>query len=488
MNKPAPANLVVIMSDEHDPRYQGWMGHPLVQTPNIDKLAARGRRFVNAYTPSPICVPARAAFATGSYVHQNHYWDNAIAYDGRVPSWGHALQKAHVRVESIGKLHYKDNELPTGFDRQHQPMHIYQGHGMVWGSIRNPLPELPVDHRMIGEYVGPGDSAYTKYDRATADIAADWFSEHAATGERFVLYVGFVAPHFPFIVPQRYFDLYPLDTLPRFKMDPRDGYRRHPWLEAQNNFWPHDQMFHSEEERLKAVAAYFALCTYMDDNLGVVLEGLERSGLVASTRVIYTSDHGDNLGTRGMWGKSNLYQESVAIPMIMAGPGVQPGTTQTAVSLIDLYPTILDAVGVVDDDASVERPGTSLFAIAANPDDNERVVFSEYHAVAADSGGFMLRRGRWKYHRYIGYPPELFDIENDPEESRDLAADPAHASLLAEMERQLQLICDPEAVDAAAKAAQDALIAFHGGREAARKLGAPGATPAPETGQQTRQR
>ncbi|MDH6261721.1 sulfatase-like hydrolase/transferase [Bradyrhizobium sp. BR13661] len=299
-----PTNLVVIMSDEHDPRYMGWMGHPLVKTPNIDGLAARGRRFVNAYTPCPICVPARASFATGCYVHQTGYWDNAIAYDGRIPSWGHALQTAGVRVESIGKLHYKDDEMPTGFDRQHQPMHIYNSHGMVWGSIRDPLPDVPVDHRMVGDYVGPGESPYTDYDRTTAQIAASWFAEHAKDAGPWVLYIGFVAPHFPFIVPQPYFDMYPLDRLPPRKLDPGRGYRQHPWLAAQDRFWPHDQMFRDEEERLRAVAAYFGLCSFLDSNVGIVLDGLERSGLAAQTRVIYTSDHGDTLVHGACGGKA----------------------------------------------------------------------------------------------------------------------------------------------------------------------------------------
>ena len=108
-----PANVLFIFSDEHDPRYMGCSGHRFVKTPHLDRLAARGVRFANAYTPCPVCVPARASLATGRYVHDIGYWDNAIAYDGLVPSWGHRLRAAGMRVESIGKLHYCNEADPT---------------------------------------------------------------------------------------------------------------------------------------------------------------------------------------------------------------------------------------------------------------------------------------------------------------------------------------------------------------------------------------
>ena len=115
-------NLLFIISDEHQAGALSCADHPIVRTPHIDRLAERGTRFTAAYTPCPICVPARASLATGRYVHEIRYWDNAMGYDGRVPGWGVRLQAANVRVESIGKLHYRNREDPTGFDLQHLPM------------------------------------------------------------------------------------------------------------------------------------------------------------------------------------------------------------------------------------------------------------------------------------------------------------------------------------------------------------------------------
>lgn len=477
-----PANLIVIMSDEHDPRCMGVSGHPLVKTPTFDRMATNGVNFTSAYTPCPICVPARAAFATGQYVHRIRHWDNAMPYTGSIRGWGHVLQEAGRRVESIGKLHYRHAEDPAGFDIEHIPMNVYNGVGMVWGSIRDPMPAEPPPTRMLGEYIGPGESTYTEYDRSVANLTVEWLRD-TATGkadEPWVLYVGFVAPHFPLVAPEEFFALYDIDDMPPSKLLPADGYPHHPWIAEHEAFWSHDARFKDETERKTAIAAYYALCSWVDHNVGRVLAALDETGLAATTRVIYTSDHGDNVGARGLWGKSNLYQESTAIPMIMTGPGVTPGTSATAVDLLDLFPTILDGVGIDPAPHIDDRPGKSLFAVAAAPDDAERPVFSEYHAVGSNHGAFMLRRGKWKFHYYVSFPPELFDLDADPEETTNLAADPAHAEIVAEMEAALRSICDPEAVDRLAKSDQQALVDQHGGREKARLVGAPGATPPPK--------
>lgn len=474
-------NLLVIMSDEHQSRAMGCAGHPFVQTPNIDALAARSMRFTNAYTPSPICVPARASFATGRYAHQTRLWDNAMPYDGSIPGWGHALQAQGVPVESIGKLHYRAPEDPAGFDAEHIPMMVAGGVGMVWASIRREEERTPRGGRMLGDYVGPGTSKYTDYDAAVTARTEDWLHARRASGDDrpWCLYVGLVAPHFPLVVPQEFYDLYPTDSLPPVKLHPRDGHPRHPWVDKQAGFMDSEAKFRDEDERLRAIAAYYGLCTWLDHNVGRILAALEAAGFGGDTTVVYTSDHGDNLGARGLWGKSNLYEESVAVPLMMAGPGIAAGTCDTPVSLLDLSVTIAEHFGAEIDAAEGLR---SLYDIAAAPPEPERPVFSEYHAVGSVSGAFMLRRGRWKYNYYVGFPPELFDLEADPEETVNLAEDPAHAEVLAGMDAALRAVCDPDAADAQAFADQAALIERHGGREAAIALGASGATPPPTVG------
>lgn len=455
-------NVLFILSDEHNPRVLGSAGHKLVRTPHLDRLAARGTRFTSAYCNAPICVPSRASFHTGQYVHRVRFWDNGQPYDGSVTSWAHRLRAAGRRAVSIGKLHFRASEDDNGLTEM-LPLHVVEGVGDPIGWIRTDMPARKACLK-LGEEAGPGESHYQDYDRRIADAAIDWLnSAGKERGQPWVLYVSFVLPHFPIVAAQRYYDLYPHDALPWPKQYDAAERPRHPWLEAMRRCLVYDDGFTPERVK-RALAAYFGMVTALDENIGRVLAALEQAGLGDTTRVIYTSDHGDNLGARGMWGKSTMYEESAGVPMILAGPDVpRARVCATPVSLIDLHPTLLDAVGVESDDRGL--PGRSLWTIAREAD-AERTVFSEYHAMGSMSGAFMVRRGRWKYVEYVGLPAQLFDLHDDPEELADRAGDPALAAIQAAMAAELRTICDPEAVDRAARADQARKIAEFGGREA----------------------
>ncbi|MDD9910057.1 MAG: sulfatase-like hydrolase/transferase [Ahrensia sp.] len=475
-------NLLVIMSDEHQSRALGcaceWRNEISIQTPNIDALAARGTRFTRAYTPSPICVPARASFASGQYVHCNRLWDNAMPYRGEPKGWGHALQQIGIGVESIGKLHYRSDEDPAGFDIEHIPMHVADGVGMVWASMRKEDERVEMPRRMLGEYIGPGHSTYTHYDSAVVERSCDWFRQRSGKESRpWCLYVGLVAPHFPLVVPHEFYKLYPHEGLPPAKLHPSQGHGLHPWVERQNAIAPSEDQFRDADERLAAMASYYGLCSWLDHNVGRILTALEETGLSENTTVVYTSDHGDNVGARGLWGKSNMYEEAVAVPMIMAGPDIDVGECHTPVSLLDLSATIVDHFGTR---LPENGPGMPLPDIASRSEDDQRVVFSEYHAAGAVSGAFMIRKGDWKYIHYVGFEPELFDLAHDLQELQNLAGEPGCAGKLEELDEALRAICDPDSVDAMAHGDQAAMVEAYGGREAALKLGAPAATPPPE--------
>lgn len=465
-------NLLVILSDEHQARAMGCAGHPFVHTPNLDALAARGTHFANAYTPSPICVPARASFATGLPVHETRMWDNAMPYDGSIPGWGHALQAKGVRCESIGKLHYRAPEDPAGFDVEHMPMMVADGVGMVWASIRDEATRKIGTGRMLGDHIGPGDSAYTDYDAAVTRRTCDWLTNEAGA-DPWCLYVGLVAPHFPLVVPQPFYDRYPHESLPEPKLHPTAGYTRHPWVEKQNAFMDSEAKFRDPPERRAAMAAYYGLCSWLDHNVGQILAALEAAGLSDDTTVLYSSDHGDNVGARGLWGKSNMYEESVAVPLIMAGPDVPQGVCDTPVDLLDVSATIADHFG-----AKATGTGTPLPDLLHDPDP-ERAILSQYHAAGAVSGAFMLRKGRYKLIHYVGFKDEMFDLHTDPEETINLATNPQYFAIRTALRAEMEALCDTSAANAQAFADQAALIARHGGREAALALGAPGATPPP---------
>jgi len=476
-------NVLLVCSDEHDPRHAGFMGSAVVRTPRLDRLAAGGTVFENAYTPSPICVPARASMATGRWVHDHRCWDNAIAYDGRQPSWGHRLQQGGVAVESVGKLHYRSAQDDTGFERQREAVHIADGRGQIWGCVRDPLPERS-DGAGLFRRMGAGESEYNRFDARVADGAIQWLQARARLPEKTrserpaVLFAGFVAPHFPLVVPQPYLDLYPAHSLPTPKLRPESGYQRHPWVQRQADFNDLDAQLGTDARRRLAMASYFGLISFLDEQLGRVLDALQDCGLAGETLVIYTSDHGDNLGARGMWNKSLLYRESTCVPLVLAGPGIAQRRCATNATLVDLFPTVLQACGVPPQPEDAGLPGQSLLELAsgANP---SRAAFSEYHAVGSPSAAFMLAHGGYKYHHYVGYPCELFDLQDDPQELHDLAASPRHQAVREAFAQRLHAVVDPRQVDRMAKADQNALVAAHGGRAAALQLGKIGATPVP---------
>ena len=332
---------------------------------------------------------------------------------------------------------------------------------------------------MLGDYIGPGTSTYTEYDQGVTDKTVDWIAERAASGDGrpWCLYVGLVAPHFPLVAPQEFYDLYPEAEMPEAKLHPDAGYEVHPWIAKQNvGTGDAEGKFTDEAERRRALSAYFGLTTWLDHNVGRILGALSDAGWDDVTNVIYTSDHGESLGARGQWGKGNFYEESAAIPMIMAGPDIGQGVCRTPVSLLDVSQTIAAQFGAEIEAADGLK---SLPEIAGSETDPERPILSEYHAVGSVSGGYMLRKGRWKLNYYVGFEPELFDMESDPEELRDLGSDPEHSGTLAEMTAALRSILDPEAADAQAHADQATLVESVGGKEAALQIGPRSATPPP---------
>ncbi len=458
-------NTLVIMSDEHSRKVMGAYGNARVRTPHLDTLAARGTLFQNAYCNSPICVPSRASLHTGLYPHQIRYWDNAMPYDGRVPSWGHALQAAGRPVTSIGKLHFRDAECATGFDEQIAPLHVKDGLGDPSTLLRRDPPARP-GTRQLSAMTGRGETPYWDYDREVAERAEAWLATPGRE-EGWTLFVSFVLPHFPLNAPARFRRLYDAEGLDPPKAP---GYRpENETMAAMRGLLDFQDHFESDAQVRESVAHYYALCSALDENVGRVLAALADSGAEERTTVIYASDHGENLGARGYWGKSTLWEESVGVPLVIAGPGIPAGRVNpTPVSLVDLYPTILDLAGA---EAPGPHPGASLVDLAqtTQPD---RPVFAEYHAVGAKSGMAMIRLGRWKLIECVGDTPLFYDLQTDPEELVNLAGsgDPDHAAALAACRVAMREIADPEAINAQAFADQAELVERLGGERKIREF------------------
>lgn len=461
-----PANVLFILSDEHSRRVLGCYGHPVVRTPNLDALAARGTRFASAYCQTPICVPSRASLATGRYAHAVSSWDNGSPYVGtEAPSWGHRLSAQGHRVTTVGKLHYRRVDDPSGFSDQRVPMHVLEGTGDLYGLLRGDMPVRPASRKYILE-AGPGESEYIRYDRAIAETAARWLREEAPDAARpWVLFVGFVSPHFPLVVPDRYFALYPPDDLPLPVQWTPESWPRHPALELRRRQQALDAPLGEHTVR-KALAAYYGLVSFLDEQIGIVLEALADAGLAERTRIIYSTDHGQMLGEHGLWWKSTMYDGAAAVPLILVGPDVPAArVVRTNAMLVDIFPTLTEAVGARPAPEDRELPGESLLGLAWAAD-RPRTAFSEYHAMYSPSGAFMVRTARYKYVHYVGDPPQLFDLAVDPDETRDLGQEPAWADVRVACEAELRAIVDPDAVDRRARADQRRRVEAFGGAEA----------------------
>ena len=476
---PTPKNLLYIISDQHNRDLLGCYGHPSVETPNIDRLAERGTRFTNAYTNCPICVPARASLATGQYVHQIGYWDNAFPYDGQIRSWGHHLREQGHQVDSIGKLHFSGNGIDHGFSREVEPLHVVDGIGDVLACIRQAPPIR--DKRSEIYQASSGDSTYLQYDQRNTDNACQWIKTHQHDENPWVLFLSFVCPHPPYIAPSDLFNQYSIEQVKLLPQSAPEDWPDHTAIDRFRSFFAYDQPF-TENEIQQLHLAYYAVCTYLDYQIGQVVKTLDQCGLTDSTRIIYTSDHGDSLGARGLYGKFTMYEESVAVPMIMAGPDIPVDTiVETPVSLVDSYPTIIEAVGAnpTDDEISwTELAGESLWSIINSPSQN-RTVFSEYHAVGSQDAVYMLRDLRYKYVHYVNERPQLFDLDNDPDECDDLSLCLDHRSVLSDFENRLAQYLDPIAINEQAHQAQQACIVDNGGEIAVRQRGAFDNSPVP---------
>jgi choline-sulfatase len=466
-----PMNLLFILSDEHNKEMMGCYGHPVVKTPNLDRLAENGIRFSSAYCNNPICVPSRASLATGRYVHQIGNWDNSAPYTGEFPSWGHRLTQQGYKTATIGKLHYRDDSDDTGFPDKRISLNVKDGIGDIFSLVRDNMEPRTTNRDKIFE-AGPGDTSYTRYDRAIAEEAVQFLKNETHNQDKpWVLFVSFVTPHFPLIAPKEFFNLYPLESV----IFPKQYYLKerpmHPVIEAYRRCWAMQDEFDDHTVR-KAVAAYYGLCSFLDHQVGTIIQTMKQEGLSDNTRIIYTSDHGDTLGDHGVWFKSTMYEGSVGVPMIISGPDIPRGTVvDTPVSLVDCFPTIVDCVGSKPNENDADLPGTSLLPIARGEYNPIRTAFSEYHAAGCITGTFMIRTGKYKYIYYVDYPPQLFNLEEDPGELNDLAGDLSYADVLKECEKELRRITDPEETDRTAKRMQAEKIAQYGGREAILKEG-----------------
>jgi choline-sulfatase len=446
-------NLLFIFSDQHARHVAGFSGERLGVTPNLDRLAAQGVVFDNAYCPSPICVPSRMSMLTTRHPYAQECWTNDDFLASDRPTMAHALGAAGYRPALVGRLH------ALGPDQLHGYVEREVGdHSPNWIGIprhdMGVLTNTNEPERVSVDRAGPGRSVYELKDRDVAAAAVKWL-EGAAARKRggdtapFALTVGMMLPHAPYVAaPEDYARFAGKVGPARLKRPGED----HPWI----GWWRENRRILDvpEADAIKARTAYYALTWRMDALIGDVLRTLEATGLDRNTLVVYASDHGDHIGERGLWWKHTFYDESVKVPMILSWPGRLPQGERRSqiVNLIDLTATMLEALGAP---ALPNGQGRSFLDVARSRAARwSEETYAEYctDELPPWTGGMavrqrMIRCGRWKLAYYHGYPPQLFDLDSDPDESRDLAADPAHAEIRETLLGRVLADWDPEEID-----------------------------------------
>lgn len=440
---PDSPNFLIIMSDQHAPDTIGGLGHPAVQTPALDSLMARGVTFTSAYCAYPMCTPARASFMTGMLTPQHGVWELGTPLRSDLPTWAHVLRTAGYRTTICGRMHFVGPDLMHGFEHRIYPQK--SGTAPVppyaYADWDHPQEDDHVMIRAIRE-AGPTDKPTDaeQYDTGVCEAALQEIKQRAASGDDqpWALMVGLFQPHFPFRISQPYYDRYDGIEIPMPRIPPDDASYASlipPQLADSRKFLGLTTDGASDEEARTARRCYYAMITQIDEMVGRLVDRLQALGLGDNTWVVYLSDHGDNMGEHGLWSKLNFYEDSVRTPLIIAPPRYSQGGARCAanVSHVDWFPTVLDMVG--DGGWIEELPGRSLVPLLENPDDMwiDRAVFSDYACVGTRVPMRMVRRGRWKACFAGGFPPNLFDLDRDPCEWRDMGQSMDRADIIQEM-------------------------------------------------------
>ena len=428
------ANVLLLMSDEHNPFYSSVYGHPFVHTPAMDRLAENGVTYENAYCPSPLCTPSRSAFMSGRRVHQIQAYSNCrtgVAPD--IPTYGRVLADQGVYSVHVGKTHVYAPSSGLGFSETRNARENMGAGDPEIGRrpfrIRRAAAERATQFGV--------KASHLRVDLGRVDAAIDWISNTAPTLDTpWTLSVNIIHPHFPHYTSQELWDLYPQGgDLPEYGTDRETA--NHPRAREVREHFQTDLF--SEDQVRGQRRGYLACVTFVDRQLARLIEALKASGQYDDTNVIYTSDHGEMLGKFGMWWKCSLYEDASRIPCIAAGPGFSSGVrVTTPVDLHDVQASFFESTGAERPIDWVGRPLQNM-----PEQDDQRVVFSEYHGHGVRHSAFMIRKGRWKYIHHLNAPHQLFDLDRDPEELLNVYG--AYAGVSADLERELRAICDPEA-------------------------------------------
>ena len=435
-----PQNVLLIMSDDLKASGLCAYGNTVCRTPNIDHLAESGMVFERTYCQGLACAPSRPSMMTSTYP----------GVKPAAPTIGEHLQKHGWHTARVGKIFHMGvpNSPKNGDSGLDVPECWTEFHNTKSEETYTPglyrLTSRGIATREMQGRQGAGtklrpwvaveadcEDGSNQADYMVGQKAIEILRERKESGKPFFLGVGFFRPHYPMVAPKRFFDMYPPGKLevPSLQDGDLDD------IPQAGQASTGDGLNDNEEGRRLMWQAYYASTTFMDEQVGRVLDELERLGLADSTVVIFTTDHGYHLGEHGFWQKANLHEEVVRVPFIVRVPGEKTGRTMSLSELVDLYPTCLDLLGLP---APAGLQGKSLAPVLHDPDasvrDTALSVHNKRHAKVPAAG---IRAAEWHYMRYADGSEELYDMVKDPSEYRNLAADKKSAKLLKTARRKM---------------------------------------------------
>ena len=423
-----PPNVLFIAIDDLNDWVEPLNGHPQVQTPHMNALAARGTVFSNAHTQAPICSPSRTSLLTGrrpssTGIYGLAPWFREVEALKDIVSLPQHFSQNGYKTYSTGKIYhggYGRQEGDNEFDELGPPSSI------------GPKPEQKIigftpggNHPLMDWGTFPHEDE-DKGDWQVASWAVEKLNEKPQ--EPFFLSAGFFLPHVPLFATQKWFDMYPDETLqmPPILEDDRDDTPRFSWYMHWDLPEPRAKWLEEANESRHLVQAYLASISFVDSQVGRILDALESNGLAENTVVVLWSDHGYHLGEKDISGKNTLWDRSTRVPLIFAGPGVsERAVVDSPAELLDIYPTLIDLCNLSSRDG---LEGHSLLPQLQDADAPRAwpAITTHNH----DNHG--VRTKEWRFIQYADGSQELYNMQEDPNEWTNLAGDPAYADVIAE--------------------------------------------------------
>lgn len=437
-------NIVLIQADQLTAKVLSMYGGKTVKTPHMDSIAENGVTFLNSYCNNPVCGPSRASMMSGQLSSAVGCYDNAGELLSSIPTFAHYLRHLGYRTCLSGKMHFVGADQLHGFEER-LTTDIYPsdfGWTADWTQTEEPYAPSRMSLRSIVEAGVCKRSLQIDYDEEVCFLATQKIYDYARDlDERpFLLMASFTHPHNPFVTTQEFWDLYDHDKIdlpgvPHIPIPERD-----PWSQRYALTIREDEHDVSEADLRNARHAYYGMVSYFDSLIGRILKALDDGGFTDNTYVFVVADHGEMLGERGTWFKFLPYEWSSRVPMIVRGPGVKPGYVETkGVSLVDLLPTMLDLATNGNPPELADHIDGKSLADMMRGDNSTRDddVMIEFTGEGVYAPALILRQNGLKYVHCRNDPPMLFDLNADPDELKNVAADPEYADVVARMQSEI---------------------------------------------------